>query len=78
MNQEIPRKVWIRRRSFFGKFVVSFVTLIVLVVAVNGALEAWFAYRDTTEQLAKSQGANAKAAAGRIEQCVSESERQIS
>ena len=50
MKQERPHKAWIRRRSFFGKFVVSFVTLIVLVVAVNGALEGWFAYRDTTEQ----------------------------
>ena len=35
-------------------------------------------YRDTTEQLAKSQGANAEAAAGRIEQFISEIERQIS
>ena len=78
MKQERPQKAWIRRRSFFGKFVVSFVTLIVFVVAVSGALEAWFAYRDTTEQLAKSQGANAKAAAGRIEQFISEIERQIS
>ncbi len=78
MEQEITRKAWIRRKSFFGKFVVSFVTLIVLVVAVNGALEGWFAYRDTTEQLAKSQAADAKAAAGRIEQFISEIERQIS
>ena len=78
MNQEMPRKGLFRRRSFFGKFVVSFVTLIVLVVAVNGALEAWFAYRDTTEQLVKSQATNAKAAAGRIDQFIAEIERQIS
>src|SRR3954454_4195628 len=78
MNQEMPRKSWLRRRSFFGKFVVSFVTLIMLVVAVNGALEAWFAYRDTTAQLVKSQATSAKAAAGRIDQFVSEIERQIS
>jgi signal transduction histidine kinase len=78
MSKETPRRGWFRRRSFFGKFVVSFVTLIVLVVAVNGALEAWFAYRDTTEQLVKSQATNAKAAAGRIDQFVSEIERQIS
>ena len=45
---------------------------------MNGALEAWFAYRDTTEQVAKSQAGNAKAAAGRIEQFISEIERQIS
>jgi signal transduction histidine kinase len=78
MKQETAPKTWIRRRSFFGKFVVSFVTLIVFVVAVNGAFEAWFAYRDTTEQVAKSQAGNAKAAAGRIEQFISEIERQIS
>jgi signal transduction histidine kinase len=78
MKQDTAPKIWIRRRSFFGKFVVSFVTLIVLVVAVNGAFEAWFAYRDTTEQVTKSQAGNAKAAAGRIEQFISEIERQIS
>ena len=78
MNQESHAEACFRRRSFFGKFVVSFVTLIVLVVAVNGALEAWFAYRDTTEQLVKSQATNAKAAAGRIDQFISEIERQIS
>ena len=78
MKEDATHKTWIRRRSFFGKFVVSFVALIVLVVAVNGGLEAWFAYRDTTEQLVKSQAANAKAAGGRIEQFISEIERQIS
>ena len=78
MVQETAPKTWIRRRSFFGKFVVSFVTLIVFVVAVNGAFEAWFAYRDTTEQVVKSQAGNAKAATGRIEQFISEIERQIS
>lgn len=78
MNSEAPRKSWFRRKSFFGKFVVSFVALIIFVVAVNGGLEAWFVYRDTTEQLVKSQSANARAAAGRIEQFISEIERQIS
>lgn len=78
MKQETTRKGWIRRRSFFGKFVVSFVTLIMFVVAVNGGFETWFAYRETTQQLAKSQSESAKATASRIEQFVSEIERQIS
>jgi signal transduction histidine kinase len=72
------QKGWFRRRGVFGRYVVSFVGLVVLVLAVNGGLETWFMYRETTQLLAKAQTEKAEATARRIEQFVSEIERQIS
>ena len=78
MQTEAPRKDWFHPRSLFGKYVTSFVEVVVLVLAVNGGLETWFTYRQTTELLAKGQSEKAEATARRIEQSVSEIERQIS
>ena len=78
MQKEVSRKDWFRPRSLFGKYVTSFVEVVVLVLAVNGGLETWFTYRQTTELLAKAQSEKAEATARRIEQSVSEIERQIS
>jgi len=75
---ETARKSWFRRRGLFGKYVISFVGLVVLVLAVNGGLETWFMYRETTRLLADAQSEKAEATARRIEQFVSEIERQIS
>src|SRR3982074_2182845 len=75
---ETVQKGWFRRRGVFGRYVVSFVGLVVLVLAVNGGLETWFMYRETTQLLAKAQTEKAEATARRIEQFVSEIERQIS
>src|SRR5262245_58612517 len=76
MTEDV-RKGWFRR-SLFGKYVISFVGLVVLVLAVNGALETWFMYRETTQLLANAQSEKAESTARRIEQFVSEIERQIS
>src|SRR5258705_1367850 len=78
MQKEVLRTNWFRPRSLFGKYVTSFVEVVVLVLAVNGGLETWFTYRQTTELLAKAQSEKAEATARRIEQSVSEIERQIS
>ena len=78
MQKEAARKDWFRPKSLFGKYVASFVEVVVLVLAVNGGLETWFTYRQTTELLAKGQSEKAEATARRIEQSVSEIERQIS
>jgi signal transduction histidine kinase len=78
MDQETPRKGWYRRKGYFGKFVVSFVGLVVLVLAVNGGLETWFMYRETTQLVLKTQSDKAETTARRIEQYLSEIERQIS
>ena len=77
-KEAAARKDWFRPRSLFGKYVTSFVEVVVLVLAVNGGLETWFTYRQTTELLAKAQSEKAEATARRIEQSVSEIERQIS
>jgi len=75
MQEALRRHWW---RGLFGKYVLSFVGLVVLVLAVNGGLDIWFVYHDTTQLLAKAQGEKAEATARRIDQFVSEIERQIS
>ena len=74
--KEVLRRHW--WRGLFGKYVLSFVGLVVLLLAVNGGLETWFMYHETTQLLAKAQSEKADATARRIEQFVSEIERQIS
>ena len=73
-----PRKRWFRPRGLFGKYVVAFVGLIVIVLGTNGALETWLTYTDTINVLVKAQSDEAEAAARRIQQFVEETERQIS
>jgi len=73
-----PHKGLFRRRGIFSKFVVSFVGLVVLVLLVNGALETWFMYSETTQILAKAQSEKATTTAYRIDQFLSDIERQIS
>jgi len=72
------RTAWVRPRGLFGKYVVAFVGLVVIVLAVNGALETWFTYNDTIDLLAKAQSDKADAVARRIQQSLEEIERQIS
>jgi signal transduction histidine kinase len=64
--------------GLFGKYVVSFVGLVVFVLAVNGALEIYITYRDTTTTVAAQQTQRAELIADRIDQFISEMERQIS
>lgn len=64
--------------GLFRKYLVYFVGLVVLVLAINGGLEIWFTYRDTTAALERSQSESAKAVATRIDESLSETERQIS
>ena len=75
---EAVRKSWFRRKGLFGKYVVSFVGLVVLVLAVNGGLETWFMYREITQLISDTQSDKAEQTARRIEQFISEIERQIS
>jgi signal transduction histidine kinase len=67
-----------RPRGLFGKYVVAFLGLIVVVLVVNGALETWFTYNDTIELLAKAQLNKAEATARQIGEAVDDFERQIS
>ncbi|MGY4499313.1 class 3 adenylate cyclase/HAMP domain-containing protein [Bradyrhizobium sp. GM24.11] len=71
-------KTWFLREGLFAKYVVSLVGLVVFVLAVNGAMETWISYRATKTSLTDGLEDKAQAAARRIEQSVSELERQIS
>src|SRR5262249_1843594 len=64
--------------GLFGKYVISFVGLVIFVLAVNGALETYITYRDTTTTVAAQQAQRAETIADRIDQFISEMERQIS
>src|SRR5439155_20993484 len=71
-------KIWFLREGLFAKYVISLVGLVVFVLAVNGATETWISYRATKTTLIDAMSEKAEATARRIEQSVSELERQIS
>jgi class 3 adenylate cyclase/HAMP domain-containing protein len=71
-------KIWLRRGGLFAKYVASLVGLVLFVLAVNGALEIWFSYRETKATLTNAMSEKAEASAPRIEQSMSDLERQIS
>src|SRR3954471_24792383 len=71
-------KTRVLREGLFAKYAVSLVGLVVFVLAVNGAMESWISYRATKAQLTDGLEDKAQAAARRIEQSISELERQIS
>src|SRR3954447_26604724 len=75
---EVKDKIWFLREGLFAKYVMSLVGLVVFVLAVNGAMETWIGYRATRTSLTDALGEKAEATAKRIEQSMSEMERQIS
>ena len=74
----VKDKIWFLREGLFAKYVVSLVGLVVFVLAVNGAIETWISYRGTRTTLTDAMSEKAEATARRIEQSISELERQIS
>lgn len=58
-------KIWFLRGGLFAKYVLALVGLVVLVLAVNGALETWISYRGIRSTLtdAMSEKADATASA---------------
>jgi class 3 adenylate cyclase/HAMP domain-containing protein len=74
----VKDKIWFLRAGLFAKYVVSLVGLVVFVLAVNGLTETWISYRATKTTLTDAMSEKADATAKRIEQSISELERQIS
>jgi class 3 adenylate cyclase/HAMP domain-containing protein len=74
----VKDKTWFLREGLFAKYVVSLVGLVVFVLAVNGALESWINYRATKTSVTGAMTEKAEATAKRIDQSISELERQIS
>ncbi|WP_426438846.1 adenylate/guanylate cyclase domain-containing protein [Bradyrhizobium genosp. P] len=75
---EVKDKVWFLRGGLFAKYVLALVGLVVFVLAVNGALETWISYRGIKSTLTDAMSEKADATAKRIEQSISDLERQIS
>jgi class 3 adenylate cyclase/HAMP domain-containing protein len=67
-----------KHQGLFGKYVVSLVGLVVFVLAVNGATETWISYRATRTALTDAMAEKADATAKRIDQALSDLERQVS
>jgi class 3 adenylate cyclase/HAMP domain-containing protein len=65
-------------QGLFAKYVIALVGLVVFVLAVNGAFETWISYRATKTALTDAMAEKAEATAKRIEQSISDLERQIS
>jgi class 3 adenylate cyclase/HAMP domain-containing protein len=74
----VKDKIWFLREGLFAKYVMSLVGLVVFVLTVNGATETWISYRATKTTLIDAMSEKAEATARRIEQSISELERQIS
>src|ERR1700761_624342 len=67
-----------QRQGLFAKYVLALVGLVVFVLAVNGAIETWISYRATKTTLTDAMSEKAEATAKRIEQSISDLERQVS
>src|SRR4051794_33609777 len=74
---EVKDKVWFLREGLFAKYVIALVGLVVFVLAVNGAMEIWISYRGIKSSLTDALSEKAEATAKRIQQSMSDLERQI-
>jgi class 3 adenylate cyclase/HAMP domain-containing protein len=74
---ETKDKVWFLREGLFAKYVIALVGLVVFVLAVNGAMEIWISYRGIKTSLTDAMSEKAEATAKRIQQSMSDLERQI-
>ncbi len=69
---------WIRNGGLFAKYVIYLVGLVLVVLIINGAIEAWFIYRETKSSLITAMAEKADVTARQIERYLSDTERQIS
>ncbi|WP_257170722.1 adenylate/guanylate cyclase domain-containing protein [Bradyrhizobium sp. SRS-191] len=74
----VENRGWSLRQGLFAKYVVSLVGLVVFVLAVNGATETWISYQSTKASLTAAMAEKADASARRIDQALSDLQRQIS
>ena len=75
---EVKDRAGFLREGLFAKYVVALVGLVVFVLAVNGAIEIWITYRGIKSSLNDGMSEKAEATAKRIQQSLSDLERQIS
>ena len=65
------------RSRLFVKYVALLVTLVVLALVANGAFEVWFSYQEQKASLIDAERERALAAADKIEQFISEINREV-
>jgi signal transduction histidine kinase len=65
------------RSRLFIKYVALFVAVVVLALVANGVFEIWFTYQAQKSSLISIQREQAQAAAGKIEQFITEIESQV-
>ena len=65
------------RTRLFIKYVALLIAVVVLALVANGIFEVWFAYQEQKTSLISIQREQAKAAAGKIEQFITEIESQV-
>jgi signal transduction histidine kinase/putative methionine-R-sulfoxide reductase with GAF domain len=65
------------RSRLFIKYVALLVAVVVLALIANGAFEVWFSYQEQKASLITIQHEQANAAAGKIEQFITEIESQV-
>ena len=65
------------RRRLFAKYAFALVGLVSLVLLVNGLLNVWFSYDEARDAAIRLQHEKADAAAQRIDDYVTEIEKQI-
>ena len=58
----------IRNGGLFAKYVIYLVGLVLVVLIINGAIEAWFIYRETKSTLITAMAEKADITARRVEQ----------
>ena len=75
---EVKDRVGFLREGLFAKYVVALVGLVVFVLAINGAIEVWITYRGIKSSLNDGMSEKAEATAKRIQQSLSDLDRQIS
>src|SRR5215211_493624 len=75
---EVKDRVGFLREGLFAKYVAALVGLVVFVLAVNGAIETWITYRGIKSSVSDGMSEKAEATAKRIQQSLSDLERQIS
>jgi signal transduction histidine kinase len=72
-----PSSPSILRSRLFIKYVALFVSVVVLALVANGAFEVWFSFQEQKSSLINIQHQQAKAAADKIEEFVTQIQSQL-
>ena len=67
---------WFWRRSLFGKYAATFVSLVIAVLVISGVTEAWFTYHERKAEFLHALSQKADGAAQRVEEFLAAIERQ--